>query len=288
MGKRTQLIRHAAAAADAFEGLEGELTINLTNSSVRVHDGLLPGGVEMSRADLSNSANATTTNSGKMTTAQVIDLINAQTDISVLQTGLANEITNRVADVDAEEARAIAAEAGLQGQINTAVTNIGLNDTDISNLQAADITLQNNIDTEAATRAAADVTNGNAHDHAGGDGAQIPTAGIANLAVTVDKLAAQAVTAAKVEKSVGNGVVSQPVAGSGGTYSLADGVYFVSLRRPNMEFQIYHSFQWVTAVSSSPTTDHYVGFMIVWDSANMRIVNNAGTAQPFGHCQLMA
>jgi hypothetical protein len=64
----------------------------------------------------------------------------------VLTTGLANEVTNRIADVDAEEARALAAE----GILTTGLAN------EVTNRTNADTTLQNNINAEALTRSNAD------------------------------------------------------------------------------------------------------------------------------------
>jgi hypothetical protein len=76
-------------------------------------------------------------------TAEATARANADT---VLTTGLANEVTNRIADVDAEEARALAAE----GILTTGLAN------EVTNRTNADTTLQNNINAEATTRANAD------------------------------------------------------------------------------------------------------------------------------------
>lgn len=74
MAKRVQLIRHAVTEANQFKGLSGEITVDLTGRTLRVHDGVQTGGYALARADLSNAANATITQAGKMTAAQVVAL----------------------------------------------------------------------------------------------------------------------------------------------------------------------------------------------------------------------
>ena len=84
--------------------------------------------------------------------------------IKVVVDNLAAEIVNRAADVDAEEARALAAEGVLQGKIDDEEAARILADNSAttdraairSEFAAADATLQGNIDAEAATRLAAD------------------------------------------------------------------------------------------------------------------------------------
>lgn len=44
MAKRVQLIRHDPGDAATFGGLEGEVTVELTNNRLRLHDGSTPGG----------------------------------------------------------------------------------------------------------------------------------------------------------------------------------------------------------------------------------------------------
>ena len=47
--KHVQHLRGSSAQNDAYTGLEGELTIDLTNNRVRVHDGLVTGGVPLAK-----------------------------------------------------------------------------------------------------------------------------------------------------------------------------------------------------------------------------------------------
>ena len=51
--KHVQHLRGSSAQNDAYTGLEGELTVDLTNNRLRVHDGLVTGGVPLAKlADL--------------------------------------------------------------------------------------------------------------------------------------------------------------------------------------------------------------------------------------------
>ena len=53
--KHVQHLRGSSAQNDAYTGLEGELTVDLTNNRLRVHDGLVTGGVPLAKlADLSS------------------------------------------------------------------------------------------------------------------------------------------------------------------------------------------------------------------------------------------
>lgn len=89
-----------------------------------------------------------------------------ETAISTLQSDLAQEVIDRAADVDAEETRALAAEAGLATDITAEETRAlaaegvlqGNIDAEATTRAAADTTLQSNIDAEATARAAADTT----------------------------------------------------------------------------------------------------------------------------------
>ena len=53
--KHVQHLRGSSAQNDSYTGLEGELTVDLTNNRLRVHDGLVTGGVPLAKlADLSS------------------------------------------------------------------------------------------------------------------------------------------------------------------------------------------------------------------------------------------
>ena len=52
--KRVQFRRGTATEHNSFTGAAGEVTVNTTNASLRIHDGSTAGGTEMARADLTN------------------------------------------------------------------------------------------------------------------------------------------------------------------------------------------------------------------------------------------
>ena len=58
MTKQVQRRRGTAAQHSSFTGAEGEISVNTTNKSVHVHDGLTAGGIEAARADLANVSDA--------------------------------------------------------------------------------------------------------------------------------------------------------------------------------------------------------------------------------------
>jgi hypothetical protein len=151
MGKRVQLIRHDAAAAALFEGLPGELTVNLDNDSVHVHTGTSPGGVEQARADLQNVPIATVSEHGKMSSTQVSDLATAVSGISSLDA----RVTTNEADIasnDSDIATLFSDMTSAQvdilvnaANITTNIGNIATNAADIATLQAEMVTAQADI-----------------------------------------------------------------------------------------------------------------------------------------------
>jgi len=82
--KRVQFIRHVKSAADLFLGFIGEITVNLTDSTVRVHDGATVGGIEQARKDLANVSAADAGADGKMTAVQATAVAQATTDIATI------------------------------------------------------------------------------------------------------------------------------------------------------------------------------------------------------------
>jgi len=125
MAKRVQRVGHETAAANAFTGLEREITVDLGKKSVRVHDGLTPGGVIVAREDLSTSPAAIGgTNDGKMTAAQATELANATAKDAVQDANIATNVTGIATNVTNI--------ATNTGNIATNTTNIATNTSGIS------------------------------------------------------------------------------------------------------------------------------------------------------------
>ena len=55
MATQVQFRRGTAAQNNNFTGAEGELSVNLTNYSLRLHDGATAGGYEIARKDFTNA-----------------------------------------------------------------------------------------------------------------------------------------------------------------------------------------------------------------------------------------
>lgn len=105
--RRVQLRRGTTAENDAFTGAVGEITVDTTTKSIRVHDGATAGGEDLMRADMSNNLAVTgninftdaphviggdidTANNG----ANILDLGGANTTIRVRGTlSVANQTT---------------------------------------------------------------------------------------------------------------------------------------------------------------------------------------------------
>lgn len=71
MPTQVQFRRGSKAQNDLFSGAAGEIVVNNTNQSIRVHDGTTQGGFELARVDLSNHSGVgvltATTFSGSLT-----------------------------------------------------------------------------------------------------------------------------------------------------------------------------------------------------------------------------
>ena len=64
MATRIKLRRGTATEHLTFTGAAGEITVNTTNYSVRVHDGTVAGGKELLFTDLDNIADDATLDGG--------------------------------------------------------------------------------------------------------------------------------------------------------------------------------------------------------------------------------
>ena len=74
MARRVQLIRHSTGAADAFAGLQGEVTADTTKKELRLHDGLTAGGIPTARADMENTSEASASAKGAMPAADKVKM----------------------------------------------------------------------------------------------------------------------------------------------------------------------------------------------------------------------
>jgi hypothetical protein len=64
MPKKVQFRRGTGTQNDAFTGEEGEITMNTSNNSIRIHDGSTAGGHEMMKVDLSNMEDGSSLDGG--------------------------------------------------------------------------------------------------------------------------------------------------------------------------------------------------------------------------------
>jgi hypothetical protein len=155
------LIRTEFAAADSAmeSGLRGGFAGSLNDLDVAI--------IAEETARVAADASATTDRAAIRSEFAAADLaldtaykaadVALQADIDAVAAGLAQELLDRAADVDAEEARALAAEAAIQADVDA-------NELAASNdraairgeFAAADATLQSNIDAEEAARIAED------------------------------------------------------------------------------------------------------------------------------------
>jgi hypothetical protein len=87
MTKQVQRRRGTATQHTSFTGAEGELSVNTTNKTVHVHDGVTTGGIESARADLDN-VSAADILSATGITASVAELNRVDGVTSPIQTQL--------------------------------------------------------------------------------------------------------------------------------------------------------------------------------------------------------
>lgn len=94
--KRVQRIRHTTGNADIFTGLEGEITVDVSKKTIRVHDGITPGGVASAVEDLSTTQAATNLINGKMTSALVLLLEAVNARLTVVEANILPATTTMV------------------------------------------------------------------------------------------------------------------------------------------------------------------------------------------------
>lgn len=121
MAKRVQRYRVSSTVMATLVGLVGEMIVNLTNNSVHVHDGVTEGGFELGLANVSNVQQATTSQAGKMSAAQVTALEAATADIAALDAALDQEILDRAA----ADTTISGNLTTLSGTVTTLATSVG-------------------------------------------------------------------------------------------------------------------------------------------------------------------
>ncbi len=135
MVKRVQRVRHTQPTADTFLGLDGEITVDSTDNTANVHDGITAGGFPLARKDLDNVLNATGAVAGKMSAADKTKLDAIETAATADQ--IASEVVfTPVGAIVATEVQAMGAELDADltvviGELNTeeAATLSHRNDT---------------------------------------------------------------------------------------------------------------------------------------------------------------
>jgi hypothetical protein len=76
--RRVQLRRGTSAENNAFTGAVGEITVDTTQNTIRVHDGVTAGGTETTLPDLSNIAPSATVDFNNQRIENVLDPVNDQ------------------------------------------------------------------------------------------------------------------------------------------------------------------------------------------------------------------
>lgn len=167
MANRVQHLRHTSTALANFTGLEAEITVNLANNTVVVHDGITPGGHEHALATLANVNAATVSVPGKMTDQHVRDIAQAlaatvsnAVDISLNETTIVNNLIaiNNNAAAIAQNAQDISNLTGGQGAFllisgGTMTGPIVLDGDPTANLEAATKQYTDSGDTTAESNA---------------------------------------------------------------------------------------------------------------------------------------
>jgi hypothetical protein len=80
MTKQVQRRRGTATQHTSFTGADGEISVNTTNKSIHVHDGVTTSGFEAARIDLTNVTGATV--AGKVTGSTLSSLTITSADIN--------------------------------------------------------------------------------------------------------------------------------------------------------------------------------------------------------------
>lgn len=151
MVKRVQRNRHSTTAlADAYVGLEGEITVDLEADELRLHDGATAGGVKVARADLVNALAATVSTPGTMSAADKSKLDGIETGATDDLTGAEIKVLYEAeSDTNAYDDAAVAKLAGIEASADV---------TDATNVNAAGAVMESDYDAQSILIAVADNT----------------------------------------------------------------------------------------------------------------------------------
>lgn len=126
MSKQVKIRRGTSAQHASFTGVEGEITVDTTIDTLRVHDGSTVGGRQMLRADLNNiSGTVPITNGGTGQTSAA----NARTALGAAASGANTDITALDQDVTITATGTISASTiGYRGLPQSTNTTLALSD----------------------------------------------------------------------------------------------------------------------------------------------------------------
>ncbi len=155
--RRVQLRRGTGAENNAFTGAVGELTVNTTNNSIRVHDGATLGGSETALANLANVVPTQNLDLNEYKIVNVADPVDLQDVATKNYVDSQNDLVNSLAELTDVDVAGVAPGEFLKYSgsewINTTISTADLQDgLDIAMIDAGNITanLIGNADTATA------------------------------------------------------------------------------------------------------------------------------------------
>ncbi len=170
MVKRVQIVGHTQPTADTFIGFDREITVDQTDKTVNVHDGINAGGSALATADLLNVAAATPSVAGKMAAADKTKLDGIETAAKDDQTAsevvftpagdlVATDVQAALVELEVDYEAADAAHAALTNNphsVTKAQVSLG---SVIDALQVAATDIVSQADAEAGTSTTARIWN---------------------------------------------------------------------------------------------------------------------------------
>lgn len=142
MSKQVKIRRGTSAEHASFTGVEGEITVDTTNDTLRVHDGATVGGRQMLRSDLTNiSGTVPIANGGTGQTSAA----NARSALGAAASGANTDITALDQDVTITATGTIAADSiGFRGLPQSTNTTLALADAGKHIYTSSNITIPAN------------------------------------------------------------------------------------------------------------------------------------------------